>query len=97
MPIGTLGVVAITGKPLPGVILTLSAPRSILDGLYEASGSTGVEHAAAYVALVITALAWYAGTAFVVEDIRQQALLPVLRGASPDTQLRDEVGVRAQL
>jgi hypothetical protein len=60
------------------------------------------------VAAVIAGVAWYAGTALVLEDLRQKAVLPVFRiGAGKramtgglDQQLgrtEGEAGVRSQL
>jgi succinate-acetate transporter protein len=97
-----------TGKPLIATILALSATRAILAGIFEISKSIGLEHAAGYVAAALTALAWYAGTAFLLEDLRQTPLLPVFRrgpaAAAMHGPLRDqldhassEAGVRQQL
>jgi succinate-acetate transporter protein len=107
-PIISLAVLAASGKPLIAFILSLSAARAILDGLYQVTGTSGLEHAAGYVAAVIAGVAWYAGTAMALEDTRQHAVLPVLRrgaGASAmqaglDRQLEHairEAGVREQL
>ena len=104
----TLAAIAPMGKPLIAVVLTLSAARAILDGIYQVSSATAPEHASGYVALAIAAVAWYAGTAFVLEDLRQTALLPVFRrgagkiaidGEIADQLLRttSEAGVRQQL
>lgn len=107
-PVAVLALVAVTGKPLVAGVLALSATRSILDGIYQAGGPPGLEHASAYVALAIAAAALYAGTAFVLEDMRQETLLPVLRrgagraameGELPDQlpRVESEAGVRPQL
>lgn len=99
---------AVAGKPLIAVVLMLSATRAILDGLYEVSSSGVFEQISGYVALGIAALAWYAGTAFILEDLRQSPLLPTLRRGPASTAmeggLRDqvqrasgEVGIRQQL
>jgi succinate-acetate transporter protein len=104
----TLAAVAAMGKPLIALLLSLSAARAILDGIYQVSGDTGLEHAAGYVAVGIAAVAWYAGTAFLVEDLRQASVLPVFRRgpstAAVDGRLGDqlghaagEAGVRQQL
>jgi succinate-acetate transporter protein len=107
-PIISLAVLAASGKPLIALVLTLSATRAILDGIYQLSGSTGIEHAAGYVAAAIAGVAWYAGTAMALEDIRQRAVLPVMRrgagAAAMDGDLQPqldhalgEAGVRSQL
>jgi uncharacterized protein len=106
--VASLALAAGAGKPLIAVILTLSATRALLDGIYETSGSIGVEHAAGYVAIVLAGLAWYAGTAFLLEDLRKSPLIPVFRRGSATTamdgSLRDQIapltaeaGVRQQL
>ena len=103
-----LAAVAVTGKPLIALLLTLSATRGILDGIYQVSSGRIFEQISAYVALTIAALAWYAGTAFVLEDLRQSPLLPTLRRGSSSAAMdgdlpaqvgraSGEVGIRQQL
>jgi succinate-acetate transporter protein len=103
-----LAAIATLGKPLIALVLTLSGARSVLDGLYQVTGTTGLEHAAGIVAATIAGAAWYGGTAMVFEDLRQRPLLATLRrGAgraalqqAPFEQLeraRLEAGVRQQL
>ncbi len=107
-PILALAVTASAGKPLLSAIMIMSASRSILDGLYQVSSTTSLERAAGYVAAAIAAFALYAGTALVIEDVRQDPLLPVLRrgagSVAMDGNLGDqleraggEAGVRQQL
>lgn len=104
----SLTLIAATGKPLIALMLALSATRAILYGLYEVTGTVSLQHASGYVAAAIAAVAWYSGTAFALEDLRQQPLLPVLRrGASASaldgdlaaqlSHARHEAGVRQQL
>lgn len=101
-------VVALSGKPLLGLIMFLSAARGVLDGLFQFTGSPGAGLAAGIVASIIAGLALYAGTAFLVEELRHRAVLPVFRrGASATAvggELRDqllpataEAGIREQL
>lgn len=103
-----LAAIAVSGKPLIALVLSLSAARAILDGLYQVSALTGFEEVSGYVALAIAAFAWYAGTAFVLEDLRQNRLLPVFRRgaaqAAMDGDMHDqlvratgEAGIRQQL
>lgn len=107
-PIISLAVLAAAGKPLITLTLVLSAARAILDGVYQFSGSTGIEHAAGYVAAAIAGVAWYAGTAMALEDVGQRAVLPVLRRGAGTTAMQGgleiqlehaigEAGVREQL
>ncbi|MBV8956575.1 MAG: hypothetical protein JO153_08065 [Solirubrobacterales bacterium] len=106
--VSSLAVIALAGKPLIALVLTLSATRALLAGIYEASSATALDRAAGYVAAAIAVVAWYAGTAFLLEDVRQEPLLPVLRrGAAKSAvagELSDqlhradgEAGVRQQL
>ena len=106
--VASLAVIAAAGKPLVALTLLLSATRAILFGLYEVTGTAGLEHAAGYVAAAIAAVAWYAGTAFAFEEVRGRPLLPVLRrgasAAAVDADLSEqldhaqhEAGVRQQL
>ncbi len=107
-PVISLAVLAFSGKPLIGLLLTLSATRAVLDGIYQLSGATGVEHAAGYVAAAIAGVAWYTGTATALEDMRQRAVLPVLRRGAATQAMKGglqpqlehalgEAGVREQL
>jgi succinate-acetate transporter protein len=104
----SLTAIAATGKPILALTLALSAARAILYGLYEVTSTTGLQHAAGYVAAAIALVAWYGGTAFAVEDLRQRPVLPVLRRGAARTAMdgplseqiahaRGEAGVRSQL
>jgi uncharacterized protein len=103
-----LALVAAVGKPLLSAVLTVSAVRALLQGIYELSGSTSVQHAGGVAGLVLAALALYAGLAFLFEDVLGRRVLPTFRrGAAAralegdlSDQLRataDEAGVREQL
>jgi len=104
----SLALIAGTAKPLIALTLVLSASRAILYGLYEVTSTPGLQHAAGIVAAAIAAVAWYGGTAFAFEDVRQRPLLPVLRRAAATEAMqgelaaqlartRHEAGVRQQL
>lgn len=104
----SLALIAVAGKPLIALTLVLSAARAILYGLFEVTSTRGLEHAAGYVAAAIALVAWYSGTAFALEDMRQRPLLPVLRRGAATTAMegelaeqlaraRQEAGVRSQL
>src|SRR4051812_46797348 len=103
-----LAAFALTGKPLFSLILSLSAARAILAGVWELSGSHGVERAGGVLAVVICAIALYGGIALLIEDVRQETVLPLGRvGASKRSlegdlseqlaRLDKEAGVRQQL
>src|SRR4051812_1410505 len=103
-----LAAVATVGKPLLSVVLTVSAVRALLQGIYELSGSISVRHASGIAGLVLAGLALYAGLAFLFEDVLGKSVLPTFRrGAAKGAvegdlsdQLRAtaaEPGVRQQL
>lgn len=88
----SLAVISAAGKPLIALTLVLSASRAALYGLYEITRTVGLQYAAGYVAAAIAAVAWYAGTAFALEEIRQRAVLPVLRRGSATTAMDGDLG-----
>ncbi|QRP49571.1 GPR1/FUN34/YaaH family transporter [Amycolatopsis sp. FDAARGOS 1241] len=101
-------VVAFLGKALLGIVLTVSAVRAALSAAYQFGAPTAIEHAGGWVAFALFALALYAGTAFLVEDVRQRTTLPILRRAAArqalegdlsrqNARLPHEAGVRNQL
>jgi uncharacterized protein len=106
--IALLAVAAFGGKPLIAAILLASTARSALAGVDEWGGPNGFLTAAGWLGLAIFAAAMYGGIAFLLEDVRKEAVLPVFRrGASKDAfegdlhaqlrQLADEAGVRQTL
>ncbi|HWD01328.1 MAG TPA: GPR1/FUN34/YaaH family transporter [Amycolatopsis sp.] len=101
-------VVAFLGKRLLGIVLTVSAIRSALSAASQFGAPEVVQRASGWVAFVIFALALYAGTAFLLEDVRQRTTLPILRRAGArqaleadrprrNARLPREAGVRDQL
>ncbi|MEU4674046.1 GPR1/FUN34/YaaH family transporter [Amycolatopsis sp. NPDC023774] len=101
-------IVAFLGKALLGLVLTVSAIRAGLSAAYQFGAPQAVQAAGGWVALALFALALYAGTAFLVEDIRQRTTLPIFRrgGArkaiegdlpAQTARLPHEAGVRNQL
>lgn len=107
-PVISLSIIALNGKPLIALLLGLSATRAILDGIFQLSGALSVEHAAGYVAAAIAAVAWYTGTATLLEDLRQRSVLPVFRRGASHTAIQGDIhkqlehaggeaGVRQQL
>ena len=106
--IAALAVAAMLGKPLIGTILIVAASRSALAGAYEWGAAKTAYTAAGWLALAIFAVAIYGGLAFLLEDVRQETVLPLFRrGASKESiegdlndQLRglaQEAGVRQAL
>jgi hypothetical protein len=103
-----IAMLATAGKPFFTLLLCIAATRMILSGLYEvgAVGKTVLQISGG-LALALTALAFYGGTAFALEDARQGELLPLFRrgaaarsfeGHGPQLErLEREAGVRQQL
>ncbi|MFI5606946.1 GPR1/FUN34/YaaH family transporter [Amycolatopsis sp. NPDC051903] len=100
--------VAFLGKALLGIVLTVSALRAALSAAYQFGAPAVVERAGGWVAFAIFALALYAGTAFLIEDVRQRTTLPILRRSTArqalegdlsrqTARLPHEAGVRNQL
>jgi uncharacterized protein len=96
------------GKAGPAVVIVLGVARFLLAGLYEITGSAGVEHAAAIVGFALAAAALYSALATEIEDVRGEIKLPMGRRAnarealsgpfdSQLSQLEHEAGVRNQL
>ncbi|MFE7749794.1 GPR1/FUN34/YaaH family transporter [Streptomyces sp. NPDC057428] len=99
---------AVPSKPLFAVLLTLTALRFGLTGLYEAGTGNALQVAAGWTGVVIGVYALYGGLALLVEDGKQRTVLPLFRrGAarrSIEGDLREqltpaqqEAGVRHQL
>jgi succinate-acetate transporter protein len=102
-----LSIVAWQGKPLIAGILTVSAARAALAGVYELDRSKTIDHVAGWMGFGISGLALYGGLAFLLEDAGR-VLLPVLRRGEAHTALEgsladqlerieSEAGVRQQL
>lgn len=96
------------GKRGPAAVIVLGVARFTLAGLYELTGTVGVEHAAAIVGLALAAAALYSALATEVEDVQGETKLPLGRRASAEEalsgpfesqldQIEHEAGVRNQL
>jgi hypothetical protein len=103
-----LACVAWLGQPLIAAILTFSCLRAIAFAIYELGGGRGWERVSGWIALGIFCVALYAGLAFLLEDSKGHAVLPLgRRGASREAideglesqlaGLADEPGVRKHL
>ncbi|MGW4529143.1 GPR1/FUN34/YaaH family transporter [Amycolatopsis sp. NPDC004378] len=101
-------VVGFLGKALLGAVLTVSATRAGLAAAYQLGAPHELQTANGVVAFALFALAFYAGTAFVVEDLGQRTVLPILRRGTAKraieedlhtqhSRLPHEPGVRNQL
>lgn len=103
-----LAVTAFSGKRLLGLVLVFSVTRSGLAAAYQLGAPHALQVANTVAAFALFALSLYAGTAFLIEDLRQNTVLPILRrgpardaieGDLPDqhSRLAREPGVRQQL
>jgi len=103
-----LASVAWLGQPLIAAVLTLSVVRGVLTAVYQLGGGAGWNHVAGWLALAIFCIAMYTGVAFLLEDAKGVAILPLgRRGASREAiegdlaaqlqGLGDEPGVRKHL
>jgi uncharacterized protein len=106
--IAILATAALAGNPAFTVLLGVAVVRFALGGIYELTGSTGAERASGWVGLALCLAAAYAGIALLLEDAKQEPVLPMLRQgpsrraieAGYDEQLRGlerEPGVRTTL
>jgi hypothetical protein len=99
---------AVTGKPLFGVLLVIGACRFALTGVYQATGSAGVEQTAGWLGVPLAVFAVYGGLALLLEESYQRTVLPLgRRGRARSSlegsfahqvqQAEQEPGVRRQL
>jgi succinate-acetate transporter protein len=103
-----LSAVAWLGQPLIASLLTVSVARGLLSAAYELGAGKEWDHVAGWLALAIFCIAMYGGLAFLLEDAKGIAVLPLgRRGASREAiegdmeaqlaGLADEPGVRTHL
>jgi hypothetical protein len=105
-----LAVTAAFGKTLLSLVLVVSAARAGFDSAYRLGGPHWTDRASGIGALILFALACYAGTAFLVEDLRGASGLTGRRGraaaamSTESTESGDDLadrpgepGVREQL
>src|SRR4051812_20404884 len=96
------------GKAGPALVILLGAARFLVTGLYEVTGTKGIEHAAGVIGFALAVAALYSALATAIEDVQGAVKLPLGRRAkardaleSPfDSQLErleHEAGVRQQL
>ncbi|WP_329214892.1 acetate uptake transporter family protein [Streptomyces sp. NBC_00683] len=86
---------AAQSKPLFAVLLTLTALRFGLTGLYEAGLGNALQVAAGWTGLGIGVYALYGGLALLVEDSKQRTVLPLFRRGAARRSI--EGGLREQL
>ena len=99
---------ALQSKLIPALVLATTALRFALTGIYQLSSVTGWKIAGGVTGVVLSALALYAATAFMVEETSHRSWLPLGRRSRGrraitghlDQQLAhiaSEAGVREQL
>src|SRR5579885_3528234 len=77
-----LSVVAWLGQPLIATLLTVSCARAVAFAIYELGGGQGWERLSGWIALGIFCVAMYGGLAFLLEDAKGHAVLPIGRRGS---------------
>lgn len=103
-----LAAASLLGKPLLSILLLVAGGRSLLFGSWELGAGHHVLYAAGVIGLVLAGASVYGGLAFLLEDLRQKAVLPLFRigGAresiegdlhSQLVRVTSEAGVRHQL
>ena len=75
-----------------GVIIVIGSIRLLLTGLYEIEATTGLEHAAGIVGLVLAAACAYGIVALLQEDLPRRSFLPVGRSGRGASSIRGALG-----
>ena len=87
-----VGVSAVLGKPLLGLVIALASARFAATGLYEMAGSTALQTASGVLGCLIAATALYGGLAFSLEDLQGKAVLPIGRRGAARRAFEDDLG-----
>ncbi|MGW4349950.1 GPR1/FUN34/YaaH family transporter [Streptomyces sp. NPDC004690] len=87
-----LAVTAFLGKTLLGVVLSVSTVRAALAAAYQLGAPHALELANGALSLLLVALACYAGTAFLVEELRQRTVLPIRRRGEARRAVESDLG-----
>lgn len=89
-----LAAAAFAGKPLLGVLLLIASARSMLFGAWELGAGHHVLYSAGITGIVIAALSVYGGLAFLLEDARGRAVLPIARRGSSREAIEGDLDVQ---
>jgi uncharacterized protein len=100
--------VATLGQPLISALLLIASIRAICAAVYQLGGGAGWNHVSGWIAVAIFCVAMYGGLAFLLEDAKGHAVLPIgRRGQSLEAiegdltpqfaRIADEPGVRKSL
>ena len=103
-----LGPIGFLGKPVLASVITLSAFRFGLNGVYEFMTSGPLQTISAIIGIVSALICLYGGVAFILEDLQHRTVLPLWRRGEANQALKDdlteqvgpvntEAGVRKQL
>jgi succinate-acetate transporter protein len=80
--VALLSLVAWLGQPLIAALLTISTVRGVLSAVYQLGGGKGWNEVGGWLALGIFCVAMYGGLAFLLEDAKGFAILPLGRRGS---------------
>jgi succinate-acetate transporter protein len=79
-------------KPLFGLLLLIGGCRFVLTGIYEATGTAGVETAAGWLGVPLGAFALYGGLALLLEEGVQRTVLPLGRRGRARSSVEGDLG-----
>ncbi len=89
-----LACVAWLGQPLIAGLLTFSSARGIASAVYELGGGRVWDHVSGWIALAIFCIAMYGGLAFLLEDARGHAVLPLARRGASREAIEGDIGAQ---
>ena len=89
-----LALVGWLGQPLIAALLTVSAARGASAAVYQLGGGRGWNQAAGWIALGVFCVAMYGGLAFLLEDARGRAVLPLGRRGSSREAIEGDLDVQ---
>jgi uncharacterized protein len=93
--IALLSTVAWLGQPLIASLLTVAVLRGTCAAVYQLGGGIGWNHAAGWIALAIFCVAMYGGLAFLLEDAKGEAVLPIARRGSSAEAIEGAISGRS--
>jgi succinate-acetate transporter protein len=102
----SVAVTAVLSKPLATAVIGLTAVRFTCAGLYELTHASGWQSTTGLIGVLLSALAWYAALAFLLEAVAHHPILPTFRRDTPPAsepaarlaatdQVDTEAGVRS--
>jgi succinate-acetate transporter protein len=89
-----LASVAWLGQPLIAALLSVSAVRGGTAAVYQLGGGRGWNHVSGWIALGVFCVAVYGGLAFLLEDARGRAVLPIARRGSSREAIEGDLDVQ---